>query len=147
MTDKHEAAQIRPADPAGIAAAAQLLRAGGLVALPTETVYGLAARADSAEAVAAIYRAKGRPDFNPLIVHVPSVAAAQQLAVLDHRAARLAAVERERDAAVARLAKLEEAARAYWRITRYIAGQKPMTLNEVCDISDRFTAALAALRQ
>ncbi len=61
--------------------------------------------------------------------------------------ARLAAVERERDAAVARLAKLEEAARAYWRITRYIAGQKPMTLNEVCDISDRFTAALAALRQ
>lgn len=91
MTDKHEAAQIRPADPAGIAAAAQLLRAGGLVALPTETVYGLAARADSAEAVAAIYRAKGRPDFNPLIVHVPSVAAAQQLAVLDHRAARLAA--------------------------------------------------------
>lgn len=91
MTDKHEAAQIRVADPAGIAAAADLLRAGGLVALPTETVYGLAARADRAEAVAAIYRAKGRPDFNPLIVHVPSVEAARQLAVLDERAERLAA--------------------------------------------------------
>jgi L-threonylcarbamoyladenylate synthase len=49
------------------------LRVGGLVAVPTETVYGLAARADSAEAVAAIYRAKGRPDFNPLIVHVPTL--------------------------------------------------------------------------
>ncbi len=91
MADKHEAAQIRAADPAGIAAAAAVLRDGGLVALPTETVYGLAARADRAEAVAAIYRAKGRPDFNPLIVHVPSVAAAKTLAEFDHRADALAA--------------------------------------------------------
>ena len=91
MSDKQEAAQIRAADPAGIAAAAALLRAGGLVALPTETVYGLAARADRAESVAAIYRAKGRPDFNPLIVHVPSVAAARSLARFDPRAEALAA--------------------------------------------------------
>jgi len=91
MADKHEAAQVRAADPAGIAAAAALLRDGGLVALPTETVYGLAARADRAEAVAAIYRAKGRPDFNPLIVHVPSLAAVRALADLDSRAEALAA--------------------------------------------------------
>jgi L-threonylcarbamoyladenylate synthase len=91
MADKHEAAQIRAADPAGIAAAVQLLQAGGLVALPTETVYGLAARADRAESVAAIYRAKGRPDFNPLIVHVPSVEVARDLAELDDRAEALAA--------------------------------------------------------
>ncbi len=58
------------ADAAGIAKAVQILESGGLVAVPTETVYGLAARADSAEAVAKIYAAKGRPDFNPLIVHV-----------------------------------------------------------------------------
>lgn len=79
------------ADPSGIARAAALLRDGGLVALPTETVYGLAARADRAESVAAIYRAKGRPDFNPLIVHVPDLAAAEQLAVFDDRARALAA--------------------------------------------------------
>jgi L-threonylcarbamoyladenylate synthase len=77
-------------DSHDVAKAAALLRGGGLVALPTETVYGLAARADSAEAVARIYRAKGRPDFNPLIVHVPSLAAAEQLAVFDSRARQLA---------------------------------------------------------
>ncbi len=58
------------ADAAGIARAASVLRAGGLVAVPTETVYGLAARADNSAAVEKIYAAKGRPDFNPLIVHV-----------------------------------------------------------------------------
>ena len=83
--------QIRPGDAAGIAAAAELLRQGGLVALPTETVYGLAARADSSQAVAAIYRAKGRPDFNPLIVHVPDLAAAEEIAELDDRARDLSA--------------------------------------------------------
>jgi L-threonylcarbamoyladenylate synthase len=82
---------VLPADGAGIAEAVRLLRAGGTVAVPTETVYGLAARADSDAAVAAIYRAKGRPDFNPLIVHVPDVAAAEGLAVLDGRARALAA--------------------------------------------------------
>lgn len=67
-----------------------MLRGGGLVAVPTETVYGLAARADSAEAVAQIYRAKGRPDFNPLIVHVPSLAVAERLVEFDARARQLA---------------------------------------------------------
>jgi L-threonylcarbamoyladenylate synthase len=62
--------EVRLADAEGIAEAARILESGGLVAVPTETVYGLAARADSAEAVAKIYAAKGRPDFNPLIVHV-----------------------------------------------------------------------------
>jgi len=78
-------------DATGIAQAAALLRAGRLVALPTETVYGLAARADSESAVAAIYRAKGRPDFNPLIVHVGSLEQARGLARLDERAEMLAA--------------------------------------------------------
>ncbi|MDE1917544.1 MAG: threonylcarbamoyl-AMP synthase [Sphingomonadales bacterium] len=78
------------ADEAGMAQATQRLMAGDTVALPTETVYGLAARADSAQAVASIYRAKGRPDFNPLIVHVADVAAAQALAEMDERALTLA---------------------------------------------------------
>src|SRR5690606_24124749 len=56
-----------------------------------ETVYGLAARADSAEAVAGIYRAKGRPEFNPLIVHIASLEQAAALAELDERAQKLAA--------------------------------------------------------
>ncbi|MBE7219787.1 MAG: Sua5/YciO/YrdC/YwlC family protein, partial [Caulobacteraceae bacterium] len=57
--------------------AARLLRAGGLVAFPTETVYGLGADATSPEAVARIFAAKGRPRFNPLIAHVASLAAAR----------------------------------------------------------------------
>lgn len=82
---------IQSADAAGIAMAAARLTAGGLAALPTETVYGLAARADWPDAVAAIYAAKGRPDFNPLIVHVADVATAERLADLDPRAHALAA--------------------------------------------------------
>jgi L-threonylcarbamoyladenylate synthase len=81
---------ILAADEAGIGHAAEILRAGGLVALPTETVYGLAARADSEAAIAAIYRAKGRPEFNPLIVHVASLAQAERLALFDGRALLLA---------------------------------------------------------
>lgn len=81
---------IRPAGPDSIAEAARRLQAGELVAVPTETVYGLAARADRAEAVAAIYRAKGRPSFNPLIVHVPDVDQAAALALFDERATLLA---------------------------------------------------------
>lgn len=79
-------------DETGLTRAAQILRGGGLVAVPTETVYGLAARADSDAAVAAIYRAKGRPDFNPLIVHVASMEMARRLARVDQRAERLAAL-------------------------------------------------------
>ncbi len=90
MSDKRSTKRLA-ADDGGIARAAALIEGGGLVALPTETVYGLAARADSAEAVAAIYRAKGRPDFNPLIVHVPDFAAADRLALFDDRARSLAA--------------------------------------------------------
>lgn len=77
-------------DLEGIREAARLLREGRLVAVPTETVYGLAARADRDEAVAAIYRAKGRPSFNPLIVHVADVESARRLAEFDDRALRLA---------------------------------------------------------
>lgn len=82
---------ILPADNASETAAADLLRGGQIVAIPTETVYGLAADASNADAVAKIYAAKGRPDFNPLIVHVRDKAAAEQLAVFDDLAKRLAA--------------------------------------------------------
>lgn len=79
------------ADPAGIARAAGLLRAGGLVAFPTETVYGLGGDATDDLAVARIFEAKGRPRFNPLIAHVPDLAAAERLAVFDDRARAVAA--------------------------------------------------------
>ena len=79
------------ADAAGIARAAHILESGGLVAVPTETVYGLAARADSAEAVARIYAAKGRPDFNPLIVHVAGLEQAEWLGTFSPAAKQLAA--------------------------------------------------------
>ena len=78
------------ADPAGIAAAADLLRAGRLVAFPTETVYGLGADARSAEGVAGIYAAKGRPSFNPLIAHVADLAAAREQGLFDADALALA---------------------------------------------------------
>lgn len=78
------------ADAAGIARAAQILRDGGLVAVPTETVYGLAARADDEAAVARIFAAKGRPRFNPLIVHVADMDAAEELVTMDDRARALA---------------------------------------------------------
>ena len=81
------------ADAEGIARAAQILRDGGLVAVPTETVYGLAARADSDEAVARIYEAKGRPSFNPLIVHVRDAEQARELADLPHTADVLAELQ------------------------------------------------------
>ena len=71
--------------------AARHLRAGGLVALPTETVYGLGADASQREAVAAIYALKGRPPDHPLIVHVVDAAQAQRWGVLDTRAQRLIA--------------------------------------------------------
>ncbi|HNJ47070.1 MAG TPA: L-threonylcarbamoyladenylate synthase [Novosphingobium sp.] len=90
MMGKHQHPPIVRADSAGIARAAERLRGGTLVAVPTETVYGLAARADSADAVAAIYRAKGRPDFNPLIVHVASLEQAGELAEIGADARKLA---------------------------------------------------------
>lgn len=78
------------ADEDGIAQAAALLRGGGLVAIPTETVYGLAADATSGEAVAGIYAAKERPSFNPLIAHLPDLAAARRQGVFDAHALALA---------------------------------------------------------
>lgn len=90
MARKHSATRILKADEAAISRAAQLLGEGTLVALPTETVYGLAARADSSQAVAAIYAAKGRPDFNPLIVHVPDLAVAEKIAKVESPARKLA---------------------------------------------------------
>ena len=82
--------RILPADALAVAEAATVLRDGGIVAVPTETVYGLAADASNANAVAKIYAAKGRPDFNPLIVHVPDVEAAEAIAHFDDTAAALA---------------------------------------------------------
>ena len=73
-----------------IAEAAALIKAGEVVAVPTETVYGLAGDATSGAAVAAIYAAKGRPSFNPLIVHVPDLAAAEAIAVFGEAARALA---------------------------------------------------------
>ena len=73
-------------DQAAVAALAD----GGLVILPTETVYGLAADAGNAQAVAAIFEAKGRPRFNPLIAHVSDAVQAERIAVFDDRARRLA---------------------------------------------------------
>ena len=73
-----------------ISAAAAALRGGGLVILPTETVYGLAADAANASAVAAVYEAKGRPSFNPLIAHVADLATARRIARFDARAEQLA---------------------------------------------------------
>ena len=84
-------AEIVAAEAVAIARAAGLLRAGRLVAFPTETVYGLGADATSDAAVAAVYQAKGRAHENPLIVHVAAPADAAHEALLDGRAERLAA--------------------------------------------------------
>jgi L-threonylcarbamoyladenylate synthase len=85
------AISILPATPRTIARAAALLRTGRLVAFPTETVYGLGGDATNERAVTEIFEVKGRPRFNPLIVHVPGLAEAETLAIFDDRARRLAA--------------------------------------------------------
>jgi L-threonylcarbamoyladenylate synthase len=82
--------QILPADEAAMATAARCLAEGGLVAFPTETVYGLGADAAQAPAIARLYEAKGRPSFNPLIAHVADIAAARRIARFDATADRLA---------------------------------------------------------
>ncbi len=108
------ATRLIAADAQAIDLAARCLGEGGLVAFPTETVYGLGADATNGEAVARLYAAKGRPAFNPLIAHVGDVAAARKLAVFDEAAERLAAafwpgpltivLPRRRDCPVAELA-------------------------------------------
>jgi len=90
MMSGKQATPTLPADAEGIARAVAVLREGGLVAIPTETVYGLAARADSADAVARIFEAKGRPSFNPLIVHVASIGQASALVEMTDEVRRFA---------------------------------------------------------
>jgi L-threonylcarbamoyladenylate synthase len=84
-------ALLSPVSAKSIARAAGLLRAGRLVAFPTETVYGLGADATNEHAAAEIFAAKARPRFNPLIVHVVGLAEAEAVAVFDDRARRAAA--------------------------------------------------------
>jgi L-threonylcarbamoyladenylate synthase len=79
-------ANVVAASAAAIERAARLIRAGDLVAFPTETVYGLGGDARNDTAVARIFAAKGRPSFNPLIIHVPGLAEAEALALFDERA-------------------------------------------------------------
>jgi L-threonylcarbamoyladenylate synthase len=81
---------IKPITPENLAEAAGLIQAGRLVAFPTETVYGLGADATNGEAVAAIFAAKNRPDFNPLIIHVANVQEAEGLVRFDDRARAVA---------------------------------------------------------
>jgi L-threonylcarbamoyladenylate synthase len=81
---------ILPANGAAVADAARCLREGGLVAFPTETVYGLGADASNAAAIARLYEAKGRPSFNPLIAHVGGLEAARRVARFDAQAILLA---------------------------------------------------------
>lgn len=83
--------ELLPPDAPGLTRAAELLRAGALVALPTETVYGLAGDARNDRAVAAIFEAKGRPQFNPLIVHVGALAEAEAIAEFSPQARAIAA--------------------------------------------------------
>ena len=85
-----QATRIMPMGEAAIAEAVRLVLAGEPVAVPTETVYGLAADATNAEAVARIYAAKGRPSFNPLIVHVPDLEAAERIGSFNDQARSLA---------------------------------------------------------
>src|ERR1700710_249170 len=80
----------RAANEAAVAVAARSLRDGGLVAFPTETVYGLGADATNAAAIARLYEAKGRPAFNPLIAHLSDRKAAQRIARFDAQAILLA---------------------------------------------------------
>ena len=87
----HTIAPIRPATPEAVTEAARLIREGHLVAFPTETVYGLGADATNDRAVAAIFAAKGRPAFNPLIIHIADLGMAEALVSFDDRARRAAA--------------------------------------------------------
>ncbi len=106
--------QILPAGEAAVAAAARCLAAGGLVAFPTETVYGLGADATDPAAIARLYQAKGRPSFNPLIAHVSDLSAGMRFGSFDATAIALAnafwpgpltlVLPKTRDCAVADLA-------------------------------------------
>lgn len=90
MPSRSPATRVLADDAAAMTEAARCLATGGLVAFPTETVYGLGADAANGEAVARLYAAKGRPAFNPLIAHVADAGAARRLARFDEDAERLA---------------------------------------------------------
>ena len=113
--------QTLPASSSSAQVAAEVLRRGGLVAFPTETVYGLGADAANGAAVAALYGAKGRPAFNPLIAHVESLTAGRQFARFNAEALRLA--------------------KAFW--------PGPLTLvlpkSTTCNVSDIATAGLDSI--
>ena len=115
------ATRLVPADTPAIEDAAKILRDGGLVAFPTETVYGLGASAADGKAVARLYAAKGRPSFNPLISHVADLDAARKLTQFDDLSEKLA--------------------RAFW--------PGPLTLvlhkAEGCNVSDLATAGLDSI--
>ncbi|MEM1378075.1 MAG: L-threonylcarbamoyladenylate synthase [Pseudomonadota bacterium] len=90
MNDATHISPIKPLDERSIAHAADLLRDSGLVGVPTETVYGLAADATNGDAVAAIFETKARPSFNPLICHVSDLAMAETLIEMNATALKLA---------------------------------------------------------
>ncbi|MCC5957957.1 MAG: threonylcarbamoyl-AMP synthase [Rhodobacteraceae bacterium] len=90
MLPEHDQTEQLDTTPKGISRASTILHSGGLVAMPTETVYGLAGDARNPAAIAAIFAAKGRPAHNPLIVHVAGLDAALELAQLDPTARALA---------------------------------------------------------
>lgn len=114
------AAQLVAPDQEGLQRAGEVLRAGGLVAFPTETVYGLGAHALNGAAVEGIFRAKGRPSYNPLIVHVGDAAAARALATAWPEAA-------------------ERLARAFW------PGPLTLVLPKRPDVPDVVTAGLPSI--
>ena len=89
-SDSQTGSNVRPVSDEALHEAGELLRAGYLVALPTETVYGLAGDATNANAVARIFEAKGRPHFNPLIVHLSNADAAERLGIMTQNARLLA---------------------------------------------------------
>lgn len=92
FAEKIVGGRIVPAEAAAVGEAAAILRAGGLVAFPTETVYGLGADATQEAAVARIYAAKGRPAFNPLIAHVENLEAARAQGLFSAEARKLASL-------------------------------------------------------
>ncbi len=127
-------AQVRFPDPAGIAAAAAILRGGGLVAMPTETVYGLAGDAFHELALARIFDVKERPTFDPLIVHVTAGAAPLRLA--DLQSARLVDPARL-------TGRLREAADAL--IARFWPGPLTLVLPKRDDVPDLATSGLRSV--
>ena len=122
--------QICPADDANIAAAAARIAAGACIGVPTETVYGLAGDATNPAAIAAIYAAKGRPSFNPLIVHVADMEMAEKIVSMKSRFNKQATID-------ARKATLKE----------WSSGHLPAIRNRVTAVGQQLTQGTAMLRE